>query len=127
MEDTMNFEIYRCAECGNVVALLDKKAGTLTCCGKPMQLLRMNTTDAAQEKHVPVVSHEGDMLRVKVGSAAHPMLAEHSIEWIALIVDESVQIHYLAPGEAPETVFCDVEHGTVLAYCNLHGLWGAEF
>lgn len=59
MEDTMNFEIYRCAECGNVVALLNKKAGTLTCCGKPMQLLRMNTTDAAQENTCPSSAMKG--------------------------------------------------------------------
>lgn len=123
----MNFEIYRCAVCGNVAALLNKKAGPLQCCGKPMTLLTPNTTDAAQEKHVPVVSREGGQLKVKVGSTAHPMLPEHYIEWIALIVGETVQIHYLAPGEAPETVFADAEHGTALAYCNLHGLWAAEF
>ena len=123
----MNFTIYRCAECGNVAALLNKKAGALVCCGRPMQELVPNTTDAAQEKHVPVVSREGGQLKVTVGSTAHPMLPEHYIEWIALIVDETVQIHYLAPGEAPETVFPASEHGTALAYCNLHGLWSAAF
>lgn len=123
----MYFDIYRCPTCGNVVALLNKKAGPLQCCGKPMVLLAPNTTDAAQEKHVPVVTREGDQLKVTVGSTLHPMLPEHYIEWIALIVGETVQIHYLAPGEAPETTFGAAEHGTALAYCNLHGLWAAEF
>ena len=33
---------------------------------------------------------------------------------------------YLKPGDAPEVFFAG-EHGTVYAYCNLHGLWKAEF
>ena len=36
-----------------------------------------NTTDAAKEKHVPVLSREGQTVTVTVGSAAHPMLDNH--------------------------------------------------
>lgn len=31
-------EIYRCEICGNVVKVLEAGAGTLVCCGKPMNL-----------------------------------------------------------------------------------------
>ena len=45
-------EIYRCPVCGNIVEVLNAGAGELVCCGKPMILLKENTTDAAQEKHL---------------------------------------------------------------------------
>ena len=48
-------EIFRCPICGNVVEVLNPGKGELVCCGKPMMLLKENVTDAAQEKHVPVV------------------------------------------------------------------------
>ena len=34
---------------------------------------------------------------------------------------------YLKPGDKPEADFHLVEHGTVYAYCNLHGLWKTKF
>ena len=42
------------------------------------------STDAAQEKHVPVVTKKCKTVKVDVGSVAHPMTEEHLIEWIAL-------------------------------------------
>ncbi len=47
---------YRCAHCGKIVSVVVDGGGTLVCCGEPMQLLKANTTDAAKEKHVPVVT-----------------------------------------------------------------------
>ena len=34
---------------------------------------------------------------------------------------------YLKPGDKPVADFCDAASGTVYEYCNLHGLWKAEF
>ena len=39
-----------------MVALIHKGDGTLVCCGQDMTELKANTTDAALEKHVPVVT-----------------------------------------------------------------------
>lgn len=92
--------------------------------------LEPNTTDAAQEKHVPVVALESDgrLIHVTVGSAEHPMLEEHYIEWIALEVDGRLEMHMLKPGQSPVAFFPGgAKSGTVYAYCNLHGLWKAEF
>lgn len=122
-----NAEFYRCERCGNIVAMVKKGGGVLNCCGQAMTKLEANSTDAAKEKHVPVVTREGGKLKVVVGSTLHPMLAEHSIEWIALAADDKVELVYLHPGEEPKAEFADVESGTVYAYCNLHGLWKAEF
>lgn len=42
---------------------------------------------------------------VKVGSAPHPMIPEHYIQWVALETTEGCQIKYLEPGQAPEVKF----------------------
>lgn len=120
-------EFYRCSTCGNIVALLKSGGGTLTCCGQAMTKLIANSTDAAAEKHVPVVEKKDAGISVTVGSTLHPMQAEHYIEWIALETAEGVQIKYLKPGDAPKAAFPTAESGTAYAYCNLHGLWKAEF
>ena len=53
-------EVYKCMKCGNIVEVLHGGAGELVCCGEPMKLFRENTTDAAQEKHVPVIEKTED-------------------------------------------------------------------
>ena len=119
-------DFYRCERCGNIVALIKKGGGTLTCCGQAMTKLAANSTDGAKEKHVPVVTKENGKIKVTVGSTLHPMLPEHHIEWIALVTDDKVDLKYLKPGEEPKAEFAEAESCTVYAYCNLHGLWKAE-
>lgn len=119
-------EIYRCPVCGNLVEVLNGGAGELVCCGKPMILLAENDTDAAMEKHVPVVEKTDCGYRVKVGSVEHPMVEGHYIQWIELQTGRQVMRCELKPGEKPEAVFCTTEECTcVREYCNLHGLWKA--
>ena len=124
----MEFKLYRCAHCGNIVFKVVDKGVPIMCCGEKMQELIPNTTDAATEKHVPVVTVEGSMVDVKVGSAPHPMIPEHYIQWVALETTEGCQIKYLEPGQAPEVKFALAPGERVkaaYAYCNLHGLWRA--
>lgn len=122
-------KFYRCNECGNILVTVNDAGPVPTCCGQRMELLEANTTDAAREKHVPVVEpiHDGHALKVSVGEVAHPMLPEHYIEWIALATEGRVEVHHLKPGDKPETLFAGAEHGTAYAYCNLHGLWKLAF
>jgi len=91
-----------------------------------MTLLVENTTDAAKEKHVPVIAKTAEGIKVTVGSVAHPMEEKHYIEWIELVVDNKSYTQFLKPGEKPEALFC-VDGGTITAreYCNLHGHWKA--
>ena len=96
------------------------------CCGQKMDELVPNTTDAAQEKHVPVVEVSGNIVTVTVGSVLHPMQPEHFIEWISLHTKQGNQRKELKPGDAPKAVFALVDGDEVesaYAYCNLHGLW----
>lgn len=119
--------IYRCEECGNIVALIKDGGGRLVCCGKPMVKLIANTTDASKEKHVPAVSKENGKVKVTIGSAPHPMLPEHYIEWIALVADGKMQFEFLKPGMEPEAEFGEAAAGTIYEHCNIHGLWKADF
>lgn len=120
-------KFFRCNVCGNLVGLILEGGGELVCCGQPMELLAANTTDASKEKHVPVASKEGTKLSVEVGSAPHPMVKEHYIQWIAVSQGNRLQIASLSPGQAPAAEF-EIGDGpaVVYEYCNLHGLWKTE-
>lgn len=121
-------KFYICRHCGNLVGLIEAGGGTLICCGEPMVELKPNTVDASQEKHVPVVTVEGDTVKVAVGAAAHPMTEEHYIQWIYLQTTHGGQRRGLKPGEVPEAEFALNGDAAVAvyAYCNLHGLWKKE-
>lgn len=120
-------QVYQCSVCGNVVEVVRAGGGKLVCCGVPMELLTENTTDAAQEKHVPVIEKVEGGVRVKVGSVPHPMEEQHHIEWIEINADGKQCRQYLSPGGAPEAFF-PTDAGAVVAreICNLHGLWKGE-
>jgi len=117
-------EIYKCELCGNIVEVLHGGVGELVCCGQPMQLRTENTVDASKEKHVPVVEKVDGVIKVKVGSVAHPMEEKHYIEWIEIIADGLAYREFLKPGQQPEAFF-PISASSVRAreYCNLHGLW----
>jgi superoxide reductase len=119
-------EVYKCDICGNITEVLHGAAGPLSCCGQEMKLLSENTTDAAVEKHVPVITKSGDGVMVTVGSVAHPMVDAHYIEWIELVADDISYTAFLKPGDKPQAFF-PVKAEKVIAreYCNMHGLWKA--
>ena len=124
----MEQKFFVCETCGNIIAMVKPSGVPVVCCGKPMKQIIPNTTDAAQEKHVPVWTKEGNLVKVQVGSTAHPMIAAHYIEWVSLQTKAGNQRKALSPDTAPEVVFAltdgdEVE--AVYAYCNLHGLWKA--
>jgi len=119
-------EIYKCTVCGNIIEVLHAGEGELVCCGQPMGLMSENTVDAAKEKHVPVIARVADGYKVAVGSVAHPMEAQHYIEWIELVADGSIYRQNLEPGQAPEAMFCiKADKVSAREYCNIHGLWKA--
>ncbi len=124
----MEQKFYVYERCGKIVAMVKPSACPTMCCGQAMQEIVPNTTDAAQEKHVPVWTKEGNLVKVQVGSAAHPMIAAHHIEWVSLQTKAGNQRKALVVDGAPEVTFALVdgdEVEAVYAYCNLHGLWKA--
>jgi superoxide reductase len=117
-------EVYKCLLCGNIVMVYHGGDGELVCCGQPMKKMTENTTDAAKEKHVPVIEKVQGGFKVKVGSVAHPMEEKHYIEWIELNADGKSYYQHLKPGQVPEAIFLiSAEKVFAREYCNLHGLW----
>ena len=124
----MEMKFYRCPHCGQIIAIVKATGVPIVCCGEPMAEVVPGTTDASLEKHVPVVNVEGNTVHVRVGSASHPMVPEHYIEWIAIQTKLGNQRKQLSPGDEPKSCFsiCDGDEvETVYAYCNLHSLWKA--
>lgn len=121
-----SMKFYICKHCGNLITFVQDQGVPVVCCGQEMTELVANTTDAAVEKHVPVIEVNGQQVTVKVSTVAHPMVEKHFIQWIALETKQGIQLKYLHPEESPETVFALAEGDEVIAayaYCNLHGLW----
>ena len=122
----MEMKFYKCAHCGKIIAVIKETGVPVKCCGENMTEIIPGSVDAAVEKHVPVISVEGNTVKVRVGSVDHPMAEEHYIEWIALRTKSGNQRKALKPGDAPEAVFALVDGDEVIeafAFCNLHGLW----
>ena len=121
-------KFFVCKTCGNLVEMIKESGVSMMCCGQNMVELIPGTSDGAVEKHVPVYSVEGNKVAVCVGSVAHPMVAEHYIEWVAIETKKGCQMKKLEPGEAPKAEFMLTDDDGVVAvyaYCNLHGLWKA--
>lgn len=124
MKNSKRFFI--CSVCGNLIEIIENKGPKVVCCGKPMNELVANTTEASIEKHIPVVHVNGDKVKVEVGSTLHPMTQEHHINWIYLITTQGIQRKHLEIDGDPIREFALIEGDKVLeayAYCNLHGLW----
>ena len=121
-------KFYRCNHCGNIVMMVHDSKVPMMCCGEKMTELVAGSTDAAVEKHVPVVDIKSNSVEVSVGSVMHPMEEEHYIMWIYLETNRGGQIKYLNPGEDAMATFLlnDEKPKAVYAYCNLHGLWEKE-
>lgn len=124
----MKQRFYICEHCGNIIARVKDTGAPVMCCGEKMKELLPGATNAAAEKHVPVYRIENNIVTVIVGSVEHPMLPEHSIEWISLQTKQGNQRKLLQPGDKPTVSFALCEGDeveAVYAYCNLHGLWKA--
>ncbi len=123
-------KFLRCKVCGKIVALVNDCSSCPTkCCGEAMEEMVPNTQDGAHEKHIPVVSVEGNIVTVKVGEVDHPMMDAHYIEWIALETNMGNQRKVLKPGDAPVAQFALLPGEKVvraIEYCNLHGLYATK-
>ena len=121
-------KFYICEHCGNLVEVINDAGVPLVCCGQKMTKMEAGTVEASHEKHIPVVTVEGNTVKVDIGSVAHPMTEEHSILWVYLQTDRGGQRKSLEVGSEPSVSFAllDEKPVAVYAYCNLHGLWKTE-
>lgn len=124
----MEQKYFICKHCGNIYAAVKQTKVPVMCCGAKMEEIIPGTVEASVEKHVPVYTVEGNLVKVEVGSVEHPMQDVHYIEWISIQTKQGNQRKALKPGEAPIAYFALCEGDeveAVYAYCNLHGLWKA--
>ena len=121
-------KFYVCEHCGNMVGMVHDAGVPMMCCGQKMTKLEPGVVEASHEKHIPVVTREGDTVKVTVGSVNHPMAEEHHIAWVYLQTCRGGQRKCLKVGSDPVVTFalCDETPVAVYAYCNLHGLWKAD-
>lgn len=121
-------KFFVCEKCGNLVGLINESGVPMVCCGQKMTKLEAGVTDASREKHVPVVSVDGNTVKVTVGSVLHPMSKEHNISWVYLQTDKGGQRKNLDVDGEPTVTFAlsDEKPVAVYAWCNLHGLWKTE-
>lgn len=122
-------KFYKCLKCGKIEAVIKESSCPTVCCGDDMTELKAGTTDAAVEKHVPVVEENSNSIKVSVGEVTHPMEEKHFIEWIAIETSQGFQLKELKPGQEPKAFFALADGETFVkayAYCNLHGLWASK-
>lgn len=122
-------KFYQCNHCKQLIIKLLETKVPVMCCGEPMKELIPNTHEGAGEKHVPVITQEGNKVTVTVGSVAHPMVEVHYITMIILETTTGYQVKHLTPDMEPTATFTINDGEEVVnayEYCNLHSLWSAR-
>ena len=117
---------YVCERCGNIIEYVNDTGIPVMCCGQKMTELIPGKSDGAHEKHIPVVTINGDKVTVDIGSVEHPMVKEHYIQWIAIETTRGSQRVKLSHTDKPYAEFRlaqGEEFESAYEYCNLHGLW----
>lgn len=117
-------EIYKSINNKNIIEVIVPSDNELT----ELKHLVENTTDAATEKHVPIIEKIDGGYRVTVGEVEHPMTEKHYIQMIELITDKNELLRkYLEPTDKPVAEFkTDATNVYAREYCNLHGLWRSK-
>lgn len=93
-----------------------------------LEKVEIKTVDT-NEKHVPVVEKDGNVVTVKVGDVPHPMTEEHHIEYILVETNKGFYVQNLdfnKPAFAKFNLLPDEYIVRTYAYCNLHGVYKKE-
>lgn len=122
-------KILKCPVCGNIVEVVVDHHVPMMCCGSEMSEVVANTVDAAQEKHVPLLSYDNGVVTAIVGAVEHPSVPEHFINFIIAEFGDHVLRCNLQAGDKPVAKFPMQDYKgdvVVYEYCNLHGLWKSQ-
>ena len=127
---TKIYDVYRCEICGNIIESVHGGSNSLVCCGEAMTKMDPKSGPEAQEKHLPIIEKNVNKIVVKIGSTPHPMVEDHFIEWIEIIIGDKSQKAFLKSGDEPFAEFevANTNESIIArAYCNIHGLWAANY
>ena len=111
----MRAKFYVCPVCGNVVYALGE--GSFSCCG--VALLPCEA-EAPDSEHAISVERLEDEWCVTLD---HPMGKDHFVSFVAYVTTGSVSLTKLYPEQEALVRFRMGMSGTILAYCNRHGLF----
>ena len=126
-------DIFKCNVCGNIVEIINPGSGELVCCSVPMEHLEEHSSDEnMQEKHLPIVTLEGENKTIRVGSIPHPMEQNHYIIFIEAISPDKKYLKrkYLMSDEEPKMELkspCNYDEFIARELCNIHGLWSSSY
>lgn len=118
-------KFYICDVCKNIITSSSSNVVNPCCRSSKVVELIPNSTDAAQEKHVPVVNVNNNIVEVKLGEVSHPMTDEHLFNLVCLETEKGYQVKHLTSSDDCKCEFTCINDKpkAVYAYCNLHGLW----
>ena len=121
---------FECKDKKGILGMIQgSKEELKKCLGEHFAELDASKAEGAGEKHLPHVERNGNLVTVSVGSVAHPMTEEHSINWIYLETEQGSQLKKLSPDKEPRAEFAlapEDKPVAAYAYCNLHGFWRTE-
>ena len=124
-------DFYKCKHCDEVFEKIFEGhvCEQEGCACEDMELLKPQTADWKNEKHVPMIEKTEDgHVKVTVGSTLHPMADDHWITMIELWDHKLMLRQYLKPGDDPFVIFPIAYREGLKAreYCNKHGVWMSE-
>ena len=108
-------KFYVCDICGNIITSLGNS--DVICCGRKVVPLKSKRCDSDHELHIELV--EGDYYI----TFSHPMTKEHYISFLTYVRYDRVITVKLYPEQEGEVRFPQLRGGTILYYCNIHGLF----
>lgn len=116
---------FYCEHCGNLIGTIHNVGVPIMCCGQKMTQLTPGSADASEERHVPIVTVDNNIVTVNIGAISHPMTSEHHISWVYLQTDKGGSRKCLDIDKDPVVTFAITDEKPIAAYayCNLHGLW----
>ena len=123
-------KLYICQKCGSLKYHDEKSGEKPICCNEVMSEVPVFEGDASIEKHLPIYKFENNKAIVNVSDIEHPMTEEHFIQWIAIETANGFKKKNLTSNDKPYAEFELLDNEKVIAayaYCNLHGLWVANY
>ena len=64
---------YVCEHCGNIIGVIHNAGVPMMCCGQKMTKHEAGVVEARNEKHIPVVERDGNIIKVTIGSDTYTL------------------------------------------------------
>ena len=111
--------LYVCPVCGNVIHAAGD--ALISCCGVTLPPLEPEAPDPGHALTIEPVEDEHFLTLV------HPMEKTHAITFVAFLTGDRLQLQRLYPEGNAEARLNLRGAGTLLRYCNRHGLFGERW